>query len=68
MSKRKNFNIKINPPHRSRGDTIRGCNVGFEPKYRQRTEGIGQSLQDRKDSIRKYSDAWDRIFGKKETA
>lgn len=61
----KPFAIKVNPPHRSRCDTIRGCNVGFEPKYRQNTEGIGQSLQDRKESIKRYADGWDGIFGKK---
>ena len=61
----KSFNVKVNPPRRSRAEIIRKCNVGFVPEYQTSTEGIGQSLRDRKNSIRRFSEGMARILTKK---
>ena len=60
------FNVRTNPPRRSRREIIDKCNVGFTDEYKLCTGVIGQSLADRKESLRKYRDGWDKIFGKKE--
>jgi len=53
--KLKTVNIpKIEKNYHSRDTILKKCNVGFEPKYQLKTEGIGRSLQDWKDSNRRY--------------
>ena len=64
--KLKTVAVKCNPPRRSRAEIIEKCNVGFVPKYQTSNRAIGQSLAERKASLRRYSDNWDKAFGKKE--
>ena len=63
--KLKTIRIKVNPPRRGRGELLRKLNVGTEPKYQISTRGIGRSLADSAEALKKYRDNFDTAFGKK---
>lgn len=65
VNKLKTIAVHKRPPRRSRGDIMRSCNTGFVDAYKTKTEAIGQSLQDRKDSMKNYSGNYAKAFGKK---
>lgn len=41
-------------PHRSRRDTLAGCEEGFTPAYKKTFEGVGRSIDDRNAGRRRY--------------
>jgi len=64
IEKIKTFNIKINPPRRSRRELIEKTNVGFEPAYRiGKVEGIDRSIKDQAAGNRKYAKNWSKMHG-----
>lgn len=55
------FNVKANPPRRSRAETIRMTNVGFTDKYKQNVKGIGRDLADAGPERRQYAKNWAKV-------
>lgn len=61
--KLKTVNIKCSPPRYTRAELIEKTNYGFKDKYRQQSEGIGRSMEDRKADRRLYAKNFARIQG-----
>ena len=59
----KPFAVKSNPPRYTRDELIAHTNFGFKPEYRQQSEGIGQSMRDRKTDRRRYEKGMARMMG-----